>query len=413
LVVYDISILSNIPLSVVDVLDPSASAQRLRPLFNIGVHDIPLLLEGQGPQPKSNGTSRTDDDDTAVEDESSGWIACTTDSILAMKEDLWDVLITMPAAHSSQAKEKVWPTVEYGRSQPIKATQRDLRRFRSLQSGLAHLSDPQPSPTTPRSQAATTTRPRSMSSATTAAAALLPPTDTERSKLVHETEAIVEPFTWAALAYSGFMWWASAGEQRRAEEGNEHVQDAALLANLAPPSMERPGRRASAAAGLGLGDSIASLSAVRRPEGNDEHDAETEENGGDDGGARTGQKEEAHTELAIITYFHRLTTQMLSVLADVVESSDEDDLLDIDTAAVDSGGNSPDGEDEALLQRGDSDLSVGPPYVRVSSEVLEAMGLDVWSQADAAFVRELTLRYFARRAWVEGKGIEVCGLRVC
>jgi hypothetical protein len=51
--------------------------------------------------------------------------------------------------------------------------------------------------------------------------------------------------------------------------------------------------------------------------------------------------------------------------------------------------------------------------VRVDSDALAQMGLDVWSKADADFVKELMARYFGRRAYVETKGVEVCGLRVC
>jgi hypothetical protein len=41
------------------------------------------------------------------------------------------------------------------------------------------------------------------------------------------------------------------------------------------------------------------------------------------------------------------------------------------------------------------------------------MGLDVWSIADAAFVKDLAAAYFRRVARIEGKGVEVCGVRVC
>ncbi|KAJ3525639.1 hypothetical protein NM208_g11552 [Fusarium decemcellulare] len=132
--VYNISVLSNIPLSVTDILPASASTQRLRPLFSIGVHDIPFLMED------FEASKRERSSEDAVDDESgSGWIACTTDSILAMKDTLWDMLITIPPDYASNATERVWPVVECPRGQPIKATQRDLRRFTSLKNGLAKL----------------------------------------------------------------------------------------------------------------------------------------------------------------------------------------------------------------------------------------------------------------------------------
>lgn len=402
--VYDISVLSNIPLSVLDLLDPSAPVQRLQPLFTIGVHDIPSLVERDAASKRPNGHQ---DDEATIDDTDCGWIACTTDSILAMKETLWDMLITLPPDYSANAKDRVWPSVESPKGVPVKATQRDLRRFRSLKAGLARLSTTasgldgsssphsEPSPSTPG--------PRLSSSS--AAALLLAPEDEERSRLAHETEPIVEPATWAALAYAGFMWWASAGEQRRTEEGQESAQDAVLLADLAAPSMSQPSISQQSSqpqqrplslvsASGGLADSVSSLTARRADAGEE--------------GAEAGEDERARTELAIIAYFHRLTTRILSVLADIVESSDEDDLIGVvDVSPAVDDGDSSDADGEALLRPENGG------GVRVGSDALNSMGLDVWSKADADFVREVTEAYFARRAYVEGKGVEVCGLRVC
>lgn len=315
-------------------------------------------------------------DDEAVEDEAgSGWIACTTDSILAMKDTLWDMLVTLPPDYSTNAKDKVWPTIEYPRGQPIKATQRDLRRFNSLRSGLARLA------------------------AAAAPANDSPEPDTEgvrlsnqsRRNIMHDrpddaVEKIVEPLSWAALAYNGYMWWASAGEKLRAEEQEESARDAALLADLAPSShspmsMPRPSSRSDPAP---LSDSLSSLVAARRA-------AED-----DDAGARI--------ELAIIAFFHRLTTQILSVAADLAETSDEaytDEDPETDSVAA----------EETPLHPSDDEAEA--TAVRVDSSAVESMGLDVWSDGDAEFVNELMLAYFGRAARIEGKGVEVCGVRVC
>ncbi|KAK3357231.1 hypothetical protein B0T25DRAFT_151225 [Lasiosphaeria hispida] len=428
--VYDISVLSNIPLSVCDIIDPCASVQRLRPLFTIGVHDISYLVEHQAALRRA----RSAEDDSAVADEAtSGWVACTTDSILAVKENLWDMLVTMPPPYSSEAKERVWPTVECPKGVPIKATQRDLRRFRSLKIGLARLAA---FSTSAQSQAQNSHSPRSETTDASAPATsgirlarspTRPSTSPEDSAAAtrrglgllgddgdDDIETIVEPTTWAALAYSGFMWWASAGEQRRSDEVDELAHDGALLAELVPPvpmGMPTPQqlqRRASfnlappPVAGASLVDSVSSLTA-KRASTNDEGE-------GDD-------EDEARVELAIIAYFHRLTTSMLGVLADIVDSSDEDDLLDIDfdpTIAGARGDDDGSGDEARLLPRlGDGDGDGGGGWVRVDSEALANMGLDVWSQGDADFVKELTGRYFGRRAYVEMKGVEVCGLRVC
>ncbi|KND87992.1 Protein LCHN [Tolypocladium ophioglossoides CBS 100239] len=369
--VYDISILSNIPLSVSDALPPSAPTPRLRPLFTIGVHDIPFLMED------FEASKRHDDAGGEPEDEAgSGWIACTTDSILAVKATLWDMLITMPPDHPASAKDRAWPTVECPRGSPIKATQRDLRRFNSLRSGLARLAASTPGGPGPDSPESETSAMRLSTS--------------QSHRLVKDepdetVDQLVEPPTWAALAYNGYMWWASAGEQLRSEEQEESSRDAALLADLAPAphtpmSVPRPPSRSDP-----LADSVSSFA-----------------------GRRAADANEARVELAIIAYFHRLTTQMLSLLVDVVDSADEaypqyrDD--DDDTG---------DDEAEALLNNAIGDRPADANAVTVDSCCVENMGLDVWSASDAAFVQDLVAAYFGRTARIEGKGVEVCGVRVC
>ncbi|KAM7215790.1 LCHN [Rhypophila decipiens] len=425
--VYDISVLSNIPQSVFDIVEPSASVQRLRPLFNIGVHDITYLLEHQATT-KASSRGDTDDESAIAEDAGPGWVACTTDSILAIKEGLWDMLITLPPNYSSNAKERVWPTVECPKGVPVKATQRDLRRFRSLRKGLERIAPvaapavpPQPSSQpenhSPQSEATETSSPQTSAIRLSQQSLSRPGTSGEDSSgarrsavaaVDEDADKIIEPSTWAALAYNGFMWWASAGEQRRSDEVDESTHDMGLLADLAPSPITMPQRKSSfSRPEVGpLSESISSLTARRI--------------GGED--------EQARIELAIIAYFHRLTTSILSVLANIVDSSDDDDMLDVDfeAAAASLGGADSNTEDVTarLLPGGGVDMSgtihededelyAGGGWVRVDSDALAQMGLDVWSQSDADFVREVTARYFGRKAYVELKGVEVCGLRVC
>ncbi|KAK0369228.1 hypothetical protein CLIM01_13412 [Colletotrichum limetticola] len=368
--VYNISVLSNIPQTVADLLAPTSSSQRLRPLFTIGVHDIPFLMEDF----EASKRRKVDSNDDLADEAGSGWVACTTDSILAMKDTLWDMLITMPPPYAPNAKEKAWPTVECPRGTPVKATQRDLRRFRALKAGLAWLSPTTPKPMTaesPRSETSTSFK------LTTGA---FPASSVEGDEAL---DKIVEPSSWTALAYSGFMWWASAGEQARSEEQEEAAHDAALLADLGltphTPSMSKPNTRPRSSASGGMADSTGSL--VSRP-------------------AAGSVIDEATTELAVIAYFHRLTAQMLTVMADVVESSDDryEDEDDEDDA-----------DDVPLRTNSESDRS----SVRVGSDALESMGLDVWNAHDAEFVKELMSKYYDRRPYIEGKGVEVCGVRVC
>ena len=389
---------------MVDLLDASAPVQRLRPLFTIGVHDIPWLIEDRDAAKRSSR-------DDAIEEDDAGWVACTTDSILAMKEDLWDVLITMPPNFSVDAKDKVWPTVECPKGQAVKATQRDLRRFRSLKAGIARLTDLSARESaTPRSGSAPSALSRRRLS-TSSLRTLFPDED---PRLAHAAETLVEPMTWAALAYSGFMWWASAGEQRRAEEAEEGALDAALLADLAP--MPAPARTPSWGAMM---DSVSSLTARRasgRATGTDAGGAapEPDSRPSRQAAAVDEAEERARSELAIIAYFHRLTTQMLSVLADIVDRSNEDD----DSSLMTSEESGHDGEGATLLPGGggssdDGQRGGGPGGVHVDADALHRMGLDIWSPADAFFVRDVMARYFARRAVVDRKGVDICGLRIC
>ncbi|KAK3391739.1 hypothetical protein B0T20DRAFT_456172 [Sordaria brevicollis] len=450
--VYDLSVLSNIPLSVSDLVDPAASTQRLRPLFNIGVHDIGYLLEHQAAMKRHfRGEGHETDNDfessIAAEEAGSGWVACTTDTILTIKDNLWDMLITLPPPHSGNAKERIWPTVECPKGVPVKATQRDLRRFKWLKMSLARI-DPtsmttpqiprsplsdrtvQRSVSTPnvptRTPTLSVTRPNENSRPGTATSQTPPQT---RANPEDDAERVVEPTTWAALAYSGFIWWASAGEQGHSDEVDELAHDSALLADLTsnPPKMARTPRTASFGASSstsnnigerGIMESVASMAAQRNGPAQE-----------------TSDDEQARIELAIIAYFHRLTTSMLSVLADLVDSADDDDLvdLDIDPNGADEGEYRDDYNDDddhtGLLYGQDQAGGQGPEgegeddeeeyqgslrgWVRVDSEALAHMGLDVWSKSDADFVSELTKRYFRRRAYVENKGVEVCGLKVC
>lgn len=361
--VYDISVLSNIPLSTYENLSPDCPPHRLRPLFTIGVHDIPFLVDDAKPTNQSS----------EQESESgTGWIACTTDSILAMKDTLWDMLITMPPPHAAAAKEHVWPKVECPKGVEVKATQRDLRRYRSLRAAMTRI-DMQDNVIveSPGSWPITAQAPKTPMAA-----------KGEDPYLLDAAEQIIEPLSWTALAYNGFMWWASAGEQARSDESEEASFDAQLLADFTRPSMAR--RPTSA----GLAGSVGSIGARRLSS------------------TATGATlpiDEAKKELAIIVFFHRLTSKTLTTAADVVESH---------SGCSDAESNMGEDEEEDALLEPIDDLLDGRG-VKIGSERLKAMGLDRWSRSDIEFVKELVRVYFGRRASVEGKGLEVCGVRVC
>lgn len=312
-----------------------------------------------------------DDETTLGEEEASGWIACTTDSILAMKDTLWDMLITMPPSFSTNAKSKVWPSVEHPGRKPVRATQRDLRRFRSLKAGLARLDV---APARPCSRETT----RSQSSADHASVPNPGNATPVSGECDEALDKIVQPPTWAELAYGGFMWWASAGEQHRSYEHDEAIHDASLLADWAPPPTTPSTTTTPASPGLSQDPMTASVPSLG-----------------------TSDDDSARTELATIAFFHRLTTDVLSVLGEAAEP-DDSPYEDDDTE-------SGSGEVRLLPAEGDDE---GIP-TRIDSTAFELMGLDVWNPSDAEFIKELASIYFNRSVRIEGKGIEVCGLRVC
>ncbi|KAI0542233.1 hypothetical protein GGR58DRAFT_453197 [Xylaria digitata] len=352
--VYNISVLSNIPQATSNLLSSSSASHRLRPLFSIGVHDIPFLTDDAKSSSSADAAPPDNDPEAGT-----GWIACTTDSILSKKDTLWDMLITMPPPHASNAKKHIWPSVELSHGVSVKATQRDMRRFRSLKAGVARIEANVvvSTPTTPQTVAAYQ----------------------EDEALLDDAEEIVEPMSWTALAYSGFMWWASAGEKPRSDEAEEAAQDASLFNDLTASSVGMNTPRTA--------DISASISSLTPRRSSTTASAPLE-------------IDEARAELAIIAYFHRLTTQFLSTLIDAIDS----------TGGSGMGDESPVEEDDALI---DADEDAQGHGVQIDSDVIKMMGLDIWSASDAEFVKQLLKTYFDRQAYVEGKGVEVCGIRVC
>lgn len=271
-----------------------------------------------------------------------------------MKSTLYDVLITMPPPYSEDAAEKVWPKVESPQGTEMRATQRDLRRYKALRWGLSrHVSEPS-SPVSVRRRSSSASQeeaPRTASSSN-------PPRDDPMLD-IPDTDAIIEPLSWSALAYSGFMWWASAGEQRLHSE-EESEADSALLSGLSlSPSTPQTPRNLN----------LSSASLMKN-------------------------QGEAKQEMAIIAYFHRLTTLILSTLSDIVDVTDSDDER----------------EDEGLV---DSVADETGPAVYVTSADAARMGLDVWSATDHQFIEDVAREYFGRRAQVEGRTVDVCGIRIC
>ena len=351
---YNISVLSGIPSSVSGFLPLDPLPTRLHTLFEIGVHDMPTLA--QGSRNSKPGSDLIDDD------RGYGWVACTTDDILSWKDHLYDTLITLPPSYSKQAKEKVWPRVEIKKGTAIKATQRDLRRYRILRRGLRRFPGNR-SPSSKQSNGTTST-------------GNIPFENTQETYDDASSTLnaqLAEPQSWSALAYSSFMWWASAGE-KRTDLDEEEEYDAALLHHFDSYGDESPNRPRSA--GRSPGRSL-----------------------GMQGGMDSAP---AGFEMTIIAYFHRLTTLILKTLSDVVDSSDYSDTDGEATA---------NGEQERLKSRDEGREEAGAVFV--SNEDMTRMGLDVWSESDREFVRELVAFYWGRKADVRSGRVECCGVRIC
>ncbi|KAJ5099914.1 Protein of unknown function DUF2347 [Penicillium argentinense] len=382
--VYDLSLLASLPNSLLQAL-PSGyiPPMRPRPLFNIGIHDIPYL--------SSFDISR----DSQDFERDPSWIACSTDSVLTMKPELYDVLVTLSPAHFQHDVEGVFPQITLmhpsdRKSNPknnflLKATQRDARRYAMLRRGLRHFAADRASPDV---------------------------SDESDTDSTYSSSPVVEPISWTRLAYNSFIWWASAGANREglSEEEEEHQieQDARLLASvesLAYPAPNSTGRRSSHA---------------------------------DDAGQEP-------PEVALVAYFRRLTTQIFFTLAGAIDRHDseyrDEDGTDPyhDTPYLDDPDNddtdlslsmsrrsihTDDGSSPLLRQRShashsshhDSSSRRGAsgkddPIIITVADMAE-MGLDMWSATDRIFVEELVSLWWGRPAHVDSARIRCCGISI-
>ena len=303
-------------------------------------------------------------------DAASGWVACTTDDVLATKPDLWDVLITLPAYPSKDASTKVFPTIKTSSNVSIRATQRDMRRYRILRRSMhgyyrQDRASSRPTQESEHDDAVSTT------SSTSSTPSILPDQ--------------FEPPSWPQVAYESFIWWASAGEKRIESEEEEREQDASLLADLALSNANGTPRM--------------DVGVMRQKNG---------------------------IELALVAYFHRLTTVVLSAVAYIVEGEGEGDAEREEEGETWESYRDEEGESEdvALLRQPQREAVDTEPSresaskvdreekVVLGSEDLARMGLDVWSASDRAFVEDLVMLYFERGADVRSAQVECCGVKI-
>ncbi|KAJ4288528.1 hypothetical protein N0V90_011765 [Kalmusia sp. IMI 367209] len=214
--VYNLSVLSSIPPHAADLLSPGTeSLLRLPALFSIGVHDIPELDKTQ--KQKANGSSETGDDIP-----SQGWAACTTDEIIASKKQLYDLVVEMPPTYDAPPQKRVWPIMKTANGTQIKASQRDVRRWKMLQRELW------------RHRRSSRHEDEDEDEDGDDQVALLRKGESDEKDDGLDTvldDTVVEAMTWPQLAYNGFMWWASAGEQHSYTTA-ERDRDRDLLGDL-------------------------------------------------------------------------------------------------------------------------------------------------------------------------------------
>lgn len=380
---YDLALLASLPNSLLQALPTDRIPPlRPRPLFNVGIHDIPYLSSFDPSRPTFDPESDP------------SWIACSTDSVLTMKPELYDALITLPPSHSDQATEKVFPTISImdhsvpknaSKNKPIqlKATQRDARRYAMLRRGLRQFSDDRIS---------------------------LGSEDESDADSTYSSSPVVEPLSWTRLAYRSFIWWASAGENRdglsEEEEEQQIEQDARLLASM---------------------ESLAYPTSTAR------YSTQSEDLG------------QEPPEVALVAYFRRLTTQIFFTLAGAIARNDTsnregdiedgagdvsyaDDPADDDTDLSLSMSRQSILGDEAntplLRQRSHATQSSGPGYgssrqntgtddpITITIADMAEMGLDVWSVTDRIFVEELVALWWGRSAYVDSARIRCCGISI-
>jgi hypothetical protein len=276
--------------------------------------------------------------------------------VLYLKNELYDVVVTMPPHHNKGAKHKIWPTIECPAGNPVKATQRDLSRYRALKRSLRRYKR----------------RRRSTNGQDSNRAEATQETEDENDHAeASREEQVCEKLSWREIAYSSFMWWASAGEKRRENEAQRNSdeiffedgkrQRGEVLMSQDPddevmPLLPTSPRRASSSP-------FPRASHHRRRSS---------------GFSIPPYSDIGNMEMDIVAYFHRLTGKIMSYMAEIVDDADD--------------------EDEGVF---------------VTLEDMDKLGLDRYSDGDVDFIKNICIRYFGREATVESRGWACCGLKCC
>jgi len=345
--------------------DDSDKSSCLKPLYTVGVHDIPALSSssawaGVDPDAQETGGSTM----------KTGWIACTSDELLSTKTQLSELRIKFANTAIPHSLKGAWPTVAQSTTStaeiPLLASRRDLQRWEMLVENVS--SKMQRTPSTDDHEAddmdldtddANDDRTHLLS-----ASAANSPNPSPSVPVSHtNTSAIIEPLSWSASLAQYSARAALASE--RMHECDDAVMSAAMAActidtrdlrddDTTPPP-------------------IAAAAFVQ-------------------------------------AYFRASTKRIFDVLrARVDEGSptgeayrDEvEDEADDDTAPL--RGSSGTGE---VANTG------AEAEVVITRENMIHMGLDVWSASDAAWVQEIGELWFGKKMRVQAGEVEVCGVRV-
>jgi len=328
MVVYNTSVLATIPPSVSDLLVNEPN--RLRTLFSVGVSDIPMLE-------RLSSASQTDPVIDSSEVQEQGWVACTTDAVLALKPHLYDILIILPHQHSFPTlpttphhslkipQRTNHPILTSSTGASILPSIRDLRRWKRLR-----LEMPLPKPPGP---------------------------DPDFDELVYQR-------TWTEFIFSGLCWWATAGEASYGEEDfdtNESDDDYFLT--------EPPARRGTLGEGVPLlsrSDTIDSLPGTNSWEASVSNArsrtrSDTLLSRGTVGGG-------TEADVGVMVYFHRMTARMVSSLSGIIDANE-------------------------LAEDPSEGEGRGVATTKIGMEDLMRMGID-WTERE--FVREMCRTWFNR-----------------
>jgi len=175
------------------------------------------MLEAMANQKTNHVTRPPQSEENDASELDCGWIACTSDELFSTKPSLFDIKVELPPRRAGTVPQISWPKVTDSATGIVKATQRDLRRYKAMRAGFNSFQhNPSIDPITSGSDTGTDDE----------QATLLPKS---KPKEIHESgvpqeDEIVEPIRWAAIAYNSLMWWASPGE-RNTELDEEHEED--------------------------------------------------------------------------------------------------------------------------------------------------------------------------------------------